>query len=301
MTNGAKRDLLAATLNEGTVNFPILGYFCFWNIRNIDITKDELVAKLKEAGIDEKYARDHNYRSAFLRALKNLEEQRIIRLVEENRDILSYQFTAESKNEVQKSLEYDRETIVVIDKNKYRKTEKFEDALVEGRDDIKKRITELFYIEKVRYRSADITRYLQKIFTEKADIISLRENGALYFVPAGFKDVVDAVAKLMELLGGMCRFEFVPLPDTGQGRKMVKNAVVDEIRALFTSLENEIKEAAAEGKADSDKWSQGRLAKIENIRKRISIYEPVLADQAQKLDDDFAKLTDSLGARALEV
>lgn len=299
MTNEAKRNLLTATLSEGLVNFKILGFVCFWNIRSVDITKDELAAKLTEAGLDPKMAKDHNYRSAFLRALKNLEEQRIIRLVEENRDVLSYQFTAE-RNVDKTSLEYDRETIVVIDKNKYRKTEKFEDALAQGRDDIKAKITELFYREKTRYRSPDITRFLQKIFTEQADIINLREQGSVYFVPAGFKSVIDSVSKLMGLLGGMCRFEYMPMPDVGQSRKMVKSAVVDEVRALFTNLEKEIKEAAEEGKTN-EKWVMNKLSKIEDIRKRISIYEGVLAEQAKTLDDDFAKLTDTLGVRALEI
>ena len=97
MTNAARRSILVGSIKEDTKDIPIIGYICWWSVRNVDVSQKDFAKLLKECGLPEKYAREHNYRSAFTRALHNMEEKRIIRLVEEDENRIVMQFTLENK------------------------------------------------------------------------------------------------------------------------------------------------------------------------------------------------------------
>ena len=274
---------LIRRLSEGTSDFEILGYVCWWNIRNVDITQDQFATILRDCGINDKYAREHNYRSAFIRALKNLEEKRIIRLVEEDSAKFVYQFTAETKVDGtdHAHLEYDEETVVVIDKQRYRDWNKIEKAITKGREDIKEKLIKLFYQEKVRYKSSDITRYLQKILRDNADIISLRDQGSVYFIPASYQTVLDSVLKLVNMLSKESVLEYLPVPNVESSRSMVSNVFTDEIEALLDKIDKEIDEIDSGGKQVTSKWADNKRDKLKQVQERIDLYTDALEGKAK--------------------
>lgn len=299
MAKSHARRLLAGSLREGAVEIPIIGFTCWWTVRNVDLSQAEFIRMLTAAGISTVYARTHNYRSAFTRALHSLEEKRIIRQVEETNSKLVYQFTAEETagHGDNKRLEYDLETIIEVDKNAYRKDGNFAAAIVKGRADIKKKVVELYEQEKVRYNSNDITRYVQKILNDRADFIPLRENGSVYFVPAAHQDTMERVIRLVNGLNDgtddnqRSSMDFFPVPNLNSARARVGAAFNSEAEAALMRLEAEVEEVEAGDKKVTDKWSEMRVSRIRNILRRIEGYSDVLkTDALERLNNGFAAL-----------
>lgn len=293
MTAAESKRAFFAVLTEAGKSYDILGYTIWWNIRNADVTQEQFAKMLRDSGLDEKYAREHNYRSAFIRALRLMEEKRIIRKVEESPNFLVYQFTAEEKegSGQNASLEYNQETIVVLSKSIYAKEKDFLAALVKGREDIRKKVADYFEREKVRYGSSDVTRYIQKIFRDQADLLNLRPQGCIYFVPASFQNIVTSVQSLIAALGGGSSLEQMPVPNVGSSRSLVSASFSEEAVALYKQLAAEIKVGLESGDL-SDKSKEGRFSSLQELLNRIQLYSPILPEESTS---DLIRKIDSLG------
>lgn len=296
MTNATKRNILLGNLKDGTRDIPIVGFLTWWNVRSVSITQKDFSDLLENCGLPTKYAREHNYRSAFTRALRNMEEKRIIRKVEESSERIVIQFTAESKvgDGERAKLEYDPETILIVDKKIYQDTKDFEKALTKGREDIKAKVVKSFYEEKVSYNSSDITRYVQNILSENADIISLRDQGTVYFVPAGYQDTLNKVVALVGQLGNSA-MDFFPVPDTSASRGRISKSFLDEIRVILEKMTEKVSEVDEGDKEVTEKWVGNKIAEIEAVKRRIDLYSEILPESDQKeLKDGFASLEERL-------
>ena len=295
MTNAQEQNaaFLSATHDEGNNKFTILGRIVFWNIRNVALIQTELTQKLIEAGLSDSYAKEHNYRSAYLRALKSMEEQRLVRLVEETSLRSLYQFTQEVRigQKEEAELEYNKEAMITIDKVGYSVHHDFSKAISCANSDIKNRVVELFEIEKKTFRSSDITRILQSIFTKQAEILPLREQGSIYFVPAFYSGLVESVKTLAGLIPGIL-FKTIPMPDVSDSRNMLKDAVEDSIGFDFNKLEKELETI---DESTNPEWVSGRLDKLDKLKKRINNYASVLEEKSKfNMLDGIDKLIQSV-------
>lgn len=309
MTTKEKRSFIA-NLQEQDV--PIVGVVAYWNIRSVLITKTEFAILLKECDLPEKFAREHNYRSAFIRALRVMEEERIIRKVSEDKDFIVYQFTAEKLVDVSAKigeLEYKYETRVIVNKNKYFETGNFTQALVDempgykAEPTITKKVIELYEKEKVQYRSSDITRYIQRMLQELADFITLRDQGNVYFIPSAFMDVVKKLTKLVSKLGSSANgnmFEWLPIQDTQESRITLQRSVVEELESIIKQLGEDISKTWGQDTPDKIKetWMQSRLAKVQRIKDRISVYKDIVPEEQKKA---FEGTVEGLAQRILKV
>jgi hypothetical protein len=294
---------LIQQFTDGDNTFPIIGHICWWNVHNVDIIRDQLVNVLKSCNIDEKFARSHNFRATFIRSLRELESNRIIRLVEETPSAMFYQFTSETRVEGDEhELQYDREDLITIDKVHYRKTQNIAESITAEHEDIRQRLINLFADKMDRYHSSDITRLIQRVFTEKADIISLREQGGVYFVPSTFYNVLQAVSQFVNSVGNS-KFQHFPLPDVDACRQAVANAVDTEMRIDLEKMEKEIEAVKNGEKEVTDKWRNHRIEMIAKVNTRINRYREVLTDQAaQSFSDNFENLKSSIiSSRSLDI
>jgi hypothetical protein len=289
-----QRRNLIARLKVGDADVPIIGYTVWWNLRLVDVKQKQFAAMLEECDLPSSYAREHNYRSAFIRALRSLEEERLIRKVEEDENWIIYQFTAEKKvmGELGLRLDYEYQTKITVDKNIYRDSGDFAQSVTEGDKEIRLAVIKLFEQEKIRYRSADVTRYLQKILRERADFVSLRDQGNVYFVPANYRSVIESVERLVGMLGGVSTFTAIPIPDVENSRFTVNRAVLDELNTLVKSLAQEVAQAQI---FDSDEARQrfvnGKMSKLERIRSRVELYSEILPEkEAETLTQSTAEL-----------
>jgi len=296
---------LIGTLQTAAGDIDIIGYVVWWNVREVEASRDWLKAALDGVGLDgERYAREHNYRATFIRCLRALEEQRIIRKVKEDGGRLVFQFTAETLIDDPENprLEYTPETVIEIDKSAYWTEGNFADALVKCDPKLKPILVEMFDKERTTYRSSDLTRYIQKIFKDNADIVSLRDQGSVYFVPASFANLVSQVGQVLESCPkGTAQLEYFPVPDHESSRNMVSNGVESEIIAIFTKMDEEVKAMKAGNTDITEKWVEHRQTKIREIKERLAMYSEVLGDAAHRLGGKFDDLSSSLAPRTLEL
>ena len=291
---------------DGGVHIPTLGFVIWWNVKGVEVGQEWFKNKLNEVGLDgERYAKNHNYRNTFLRCLKQLEEKRIIRKVTEDHVRMVIQFTAETlidDDPDSPRLEYTPETVIEIDKEAYSIDGIFEEALVKCDPRIKEILIQLFEQERKTFRSSDITRYVKKIFQDHADIVSLREQGSVYFVPASYQNLVTQVATVLEAINrGSAQLEFFPVPDVQSARNMVSHGVEAEVVDVFSKMEEEIEKMQSGGNEITDNWVEHRQNKIKRIQKRLAAYVDVLGDTAQQLSGKFDILAAVLRPRALEI
>jgi hypothetical protein len=286
---------LVTQFTEGTKTLDIMGYVAWWTVKNVSIVREQLIQVLKGCGIDEKFARSHNYRAAFIRSLRELEANRIIRPVEENSGAMVYQFTAENQVEGndEVKLEYSPETLVTIDKGIYRKTQDISQAIT-GREDIKEKLVALFEEKKDKYHSSDITRLIKRIFAERADIVSLRETGGVYYIPTEFESVLHAVSQFVNNIGSSS-FEFFPLPDVEACRNAVAYAVDNEMRVDLEKMEEEAKLVESGEKEVTQRWRNHRIKTLDKFTQRFTRYKAVLTEATQKdLTDNYESIKESI-------
>lgn len=303
----AQKRALITQLKEGGANIPILGWMCFWSIRCVDITQEDYAAILEECGLDPKYAREHNYLSAFKRALKNMEEARIIRIVEEDSSRISCQFTAERETTDSggRALSYDKETVVEIDKEIYRREKDFGAAVVRGKREIKEALVEHFHREKARYNSQDITRYVQKIFKDYGDIVPLRDQGCLYFVPTTAEEVLLKVTQMVRrVAANEGAFEAVPMVNVDASRGLVGRSVAQANERVLNDLEKDLESVLKEDGQVTERWRDTRLARVQALRDRLNTYAEILGDTGKRMveqAEEAVKQIGALGVRKLKL
>jgi len=304
MTTTTSGSTIIRTLQSSSGEIDFLGHIVWWSIREVRISRDWFVEKLKECGLSEKYAPKHNFRSALVRCLNALEEERLIRKIKEDSERVSYQFTRENlvDDPDDTRLEYIPETKVVIDKDAYRIEEDIGAAIVECDPKLKEFLVARFWEEKSTYISSDITRYIQRVFSDYADLVSLRQQGNVYFVPAPYSDLVEKVASIVESIpGGTSTLDRIPIPNVEASRKTVGEAVVGDITGILDRLEQEINSA----ENATEKWSQHRIDRLMVIKKRIELYADVLGSSADQLDqsadDKIQALQKAMGKRTLDM
>ena len=273
-TNQSKKNILLGTLTEGANEFSIVGYILYWNIRKVDITKEQFATALEECGIDKKYARSHSYRSSMIRALRSMEEERLVRLISEDNLSISYQFTAERQidGDDGKELAYNKENLVMIDKVKYRETQDFSLSLVKCEEKFRKVLIDLFNQHKDKYKSSDITRYLQVIFREQADIVSLRPQGSVYFIPAAFKPLVDSMSNLLNKIGPECHLENFPIPNVESAKEAIRTSLIEEVDSDISSIDSDVEAVLAGDKGVSKVWTSTRIDRMRKLLDRIEAY-----------------------------
>lgn len=297
------RDALLGTLNQNGADVDILGWVIWPELESIDTTAEWFGTKLVQLGFDESYARQHNYRSTFQRCLKNLEEKRIIRLVKEDGNSMLYQFTAERLVEDEDRLAYDVETQVEVDKMRYWRDHDFRAALVRGNSELCDRLAEMFEAEKSRYTTNDVSRYLKKILRDLTDMISIRKQGSVYFVPANGEDVVNRIGQLCDLITeegkGTANLGLFPLVDSASSRQQVSDSIEAEVRDVLDNMAEEMKKVN-EGHTDvTERWLDHRLEKIESVKSRIDLYARALGTKQAQLTGEANNLLKI--ARALDI
>lgn len=318
-SNRVRKDLLIGLYEDGETKIPIIGFMVFWNIRDVDVTREQFAAALRRANLSDKYAREHNARSALIRALATLKEQKIVRMVHEDKSYASFQFTAELKTGTGEAsrLSYNPEVIVGIDKERYTmfkddEPDAFRNSILKvdnpsggqaaDAEAIKDQLALAFNAEMSSYKSSDITRYLQKIFTDLADIVSLREQGSVYFIPAAYRTVVESVRSLVSEIGGTrSRFDSIPMPDLKDTRKTVGDSFAEEVAAVLANLDTEVSEMNSSNKNITEKWVKYRRDVIEQIQKRINMYAEVLGERAGILAGSFDRIGATLKPRVLDL
>jgi hypothetical protein len=248
----------------------LLGEVISWTCSGVAVTHAALVGALQTARLDAGVARELAPRHAFTRACRKLSDQRIIRQVGEDDNLLKFQFTHESR--AGDKFEYELETMLTLDKRS--------GAVSCGLPGLATRAQEQLDRAIDARTGSDITRVIQRLFDRNADLFPIRPQGGCYFVPERHRDFVDRVQGFIgQINGQLLRF---PVPaGTGEGDRSVKEAVAAGLATLIAEHQ-----AAVEAfGADTRPETLARAAeRIQVARFKVESYAALLADEKGRLD-----------------
>ncbi len=247
----------------------LLGNVVSWNMRNFRVKFSDLVGYLTAAGLDPKLARSLSPRNAFGRACRRLSESRVIRKVEEDEDVITFQFTREGKG-TDKLFEYWMESLVRLNK----KTGVIQADLDVLRDRAQKELD-----SAMGERSgSDISELVLGIFKAMGDVWQIQGN--VWFVPEKNLGTVEQVQNFLDYLGQKISRFAVP-----KGNKESETSVRDVIvRGLQKFIEEHKK--AIEGMGDTTRGStlERVVEKIKETKFKVEAYRELLSSSREALE-----------------
>jgi hypothetical protein len=196
-------------------------------LAKVRVAHMDLAAALSAAGVDPSAARDLNTRHAFVRACRQMAQDKIITNVFEDRAEITFQLNVRHTVARSRRADFDSEATVSLDKATG--TVRSTDAGIEA-------VARHELAEALRLRRTDdVTRLLHQLFVRGgADLFPIK--GGTSFVPERHKDFLDEVGHFLAAVGG--RLSRYPVPrGTPQGGASVSQVVSDGLYAAVDEYE----------------------------------------------------------------
>jgi len=249
-------------------------------------TYDKVQQALTTANLDYISIRERLPRHAFARAVKYLQENRIIRQVNETKEFLVFQFTKEYHEE--NEYLYEKETIVTLNK--------ITGELSTNTDnkDIETKAQELLTKAKHEWTVPDISRLIQRLFKAKnADLFPVNPRGTTYFVAAKEKEFLDKIEKFLQTIGGsLIRLSVY------SGDETTEKSIAEIITTTLKTVVDEHNEAITKlSLTESTDDIEEQIQKIEETRLKIESYSEYLAENAETLKNELDKAKAILQAK----
>lgn len=276
-------NLLEHPLSAAANGHSLLGEIITWSVSGAGIRYADLTRALREADLRESVAGELAPRHAFARACHKLSEDRIIRQVSEDEETISFQFTAERLKGDR--FEYDFETLLRLNKSSGSIECTLRELAALAQE-------ELDRCQEARTAS-DVTRIVQRLFEQQADLFPIREQGGAYFVPQQHVPFVDQVQRFLTALNG--RIHRFPIPSgTPHGDRSVKDAVADGISAMITEHEVAIDRFDGDTRPSTLKRAAER---IQVTKHKIEAYACYLSEERARLQRSLAAATHKLRSK----
>ena len=256
-----------------TTHVPLgtLGEIVSWRAPK-EVRFVDLQAAMKTAGIDEKLLREMLPRHAFSRAARKLAEGRIIRQVEENDTTITFQFTKEHLKGNQ--YEYALETHLKLDK-----ATGGVDCPIAGLQTMAKGLVDG---EMAVRKATDVSRLVQRTFEiSKGDLIPIREQGGVYFIPETHVELADRIDELLRACGGGLR-RFKVSADGASTSKSVAEAMNEHFLQMIGEFKSSCDEIVT-GEA-SPTIAKRRSERVRELRVKLGAYKDILQDYAEQIE-----------------
>jgi hypothetical protein len=265
----------------------LLGEVIAWACPGVRVTHSDLVRALEDAGLDPAVARELAPRHAFSRACKRLSDQRIIRPVSEDAAAVTFQFTQETRADDR--YEYRLETTLSLDKQTGTVSCELPGLATLAQEELDRCIA--------ARTGSDVTRVIQKLFEQNADLFPIRPQGGCYFAPACHAAFTDKIQELLNRVGGrLLRF---PVPaGTVEGDRSVTQAVADGLAAVVAEHRAAVAQFGADTRADT---LHRAAEKIRTTKFKLQTYAEYLAGEKERLDRAVAAAEGELRARVAEL
>lgn len=284
---GLKKNEKTATREEfvrQVASMKLLGEIITWSAGEGTHLYKDVTQALKDAGLDDKAAREILPRHAFTRACKTLTEQRVIDKVRESGDNITFQLTQRQMSGDE--WKYAKEAVLRLNKTTGKITCEAKPALEAAAQ------KELDRCIEAR-SSSDITKIIQRLFENEADLFPIRDQGGVYFVPQAYAGFTSKVENFIGKLRG--RVNRFPVPaNTSQGDKSVQDAIVNGLQLIVKDHEEAVAGFGLETRHDTIERAAER---INATRVKIEAYAEYLKDKQDELKSAIEEANKKLLAR----
>lgn len=266
----------------------LMGDVVTWDTSSTLASHAEVCLALKDADLPPDAASELSNRSAFGRACKDLKADRAIDKLETKGKVARFQFT---KKHVDSAglLDYDYECVVELDLGNG-------DITCPENAALEVQAQSLFATAMQLRNAQDITRLVQKLFKENADLYPVNpRKGVAYFVPAQHADFTDKVETFLKSLGGtLWRF---PVPKgTDAGNASVRDAVQGGLSSLLGELQETVSNF---GDSTKERTMERVMERYQTIAYKVDAYAEYLGSEQQKLQDKLAEAKEDLKQKIL--
>jgi hypothetical protein len=271
-TSKPKKTAKTAAIVEQLASFTLLGEIITWNARSnkkATPTHTEVTNALAKAGFSPDLAKELLPRHAFARACRQMSDNRSIDNVTESNDVILFQFTKKFLKD--KQWNFNKETEVKLHKSSGR---------IECDDISIQETVQSHFAAAMRDRTTnDITRIVQRLFEQNADLFPIRDQGGVYFVPQTHAAFISQVCLFLEELGGsVSRF---PVPSGTQvGDRAIQDVVVSSMDSLIAEHYNAINSLTVHSREDT---LASCAEKIKRTRTKIEAYAYYLKEKSEAL------------------
>lgn len=279
----------------------IIGWFIWWTIRDVTITRDAFAALLKSAGLKylpkqpkqhttylkaiAKVQAEHRKDGLLIRPIKKRGDEYVHGLVDEKvlgNEHLNYKHEA--------NLRFFKNGTMVCDNpdhEAYQLVLKYYDMYKETMD------------------SDDIREVLFQILNDTYSL-SVRNHGGIYFVPAEYSNVVEQLEKVVSGLGGDCYMATAPQIDEEKTKKAVYKAFVEGLKERIAAFRTQLEANLTDTEVDKNNRHYNsvttrkhsalvsRLSEYREMKKEIEFYADAMDFQASNLREELEGLGDRL-------
>lgn len=275
--NGATRQANSAVPNQTLTH----GEIVTWTVSGQRFKHADVIQALKDNGLhSERLLRDILPRNAFARASKALAEERVIDLIDEDKDTITFQFTA--RKVANGRADYQYETELKLDKHSGKVTCPVADLAKRAKDELDRCMVER--------TPSDITNTVQKLFEQNADLFRIRDQGGAYFVPEMHRPFLDQIEKFLTGLNGTMR-RYLIAKGSVAGDKSIQETVTDGLAEMIRDHEKAVGEF---GLSTRKATLTDAAEKYKRIKFKLECYAAYLSAERTKLEDALAE-----GQRAL--
>ncbi len=264
----------------------LLGNVVTWTVSSSGLPLGTIRQALEDAGLDPEIAKELNARSTFSRAARHLKENRTIdRVNNASDDTLTFQFT--KKTDRGSSIEFDMECLVHLN---------LETGVITCRDSSIESEARLKFTEVKDLRTAsDITRLVQKLFRENADLFPINpKHGGAYFVPDQHSTFTERVQDFIFRVGG--QLHMFPVPKgTEQGNQSVMNSVATGLESLLVEMDKAIEDWTSDTRPST---VQRAVDKFQEMKIKADTYASYLGARQDEIAEKLKKSVSALVTRS---
>lgn len=264
------------------------GEIVTWELRSAQVTYDLVKKSLEDAGLNPELAQELTPRSAFSRACKDLKQGRAIDKLKIEHGIATFQFT--QKAVADSLIVYDYECNVELDCDTGK-------VSCSANPDLEKQAAELIRVAMDTRNSQDVTKLVQKMFHEHADLYALNSKGCAYFTPIQHRSFTEKVELFLSKLGGkLSRF---PVPKgTAHGNASVRDAVQLGLSSLLEELNTAVDQWDTTTRLKTMEKAQERL---DAILYKVDVYQEYLGAEQDRLKEEAKKAKQQLFEKIMAI
>lgn len=270
----AKRESIIASFNVDKLHGEIIT----WSAKaDTAHTHKSVVAALQAAKLDDSVARELLPRYAFSRASKKLADERIIDILREESDTITFQFSRKIMIDGNEWA-YPKETNLALNKTTGKIGCDLEALRQHAQNELDRCMEER--------TTSDITKIVQKLFERHADLVPVRDQGGVYFVPIAYASFIDQIKVFLEdQLGG--RINRWPIPaGTAAGDKAVQESMAEYLNGLVKEHNAAMDNFTTHTRPDTIKST---AEKINATRVKMEAYANYLQERREDLLDAVEK------------
>jgi len=261
----------------------VIGFFIWWSLREVKISRTDLEAALRAVGLPADLPKACA-RMAFHKALAEVrktahKQHLLIRKIVKEKDNYVFGLVDESVDVRAKDLTYYQSatmtfnplTGVLACDHTHRAYELIRAKYAECMDIVD---------------STDVRTMLQDIL-KAVYRVSVRDRGGIYFVPAAYQEVVDKLERLLPVLGPDCVLNVAPQIDFDKTKNAIYKAFLQDLKREIAEYKEELS-AGGERNA-TKKWTK-RLDEFKALKQKVEFYSTAMRFQSEDLLKEIGEL-----------